>query len=232
MYAVGYLWDTNQTAYNSVLPVAPTYPMMVSLIAYPNQAMVFLVNFTILAGSLTAPFVYFWIPSRYFFAWAFDRIIPTKMADVSPRFRTPHVSVITITLMSILIFALYYFTSWPTAEAIGTFLWAFCFVVPGIATMIFPYKKKDLLDTAPGWMRAKLAGIPVLTILGFLTTISFFYIGYLFISNPLVLVPTMAGAAISIGIIVGCFVVYYASVAYHKKHGLDIELAFKEIPPV
>lgn len=232
MYALGYLWDNAPSAYSNVMPIAPTYPMMVSLIAYPNQAMVFLVLFTILAGSLTAPFVYFWIPSRYFFAWAFDRIIPTKMADVSPRFRTPHVSIVTITVLSVLIFALYWFTSWPTAETIGTFLWAFCFVVPGIATMIFPYRKKDLLDAAPGWVRAKIAGVPVISILGLLTTLSFFYIGYLALINPLIVVPTLAGGAIALGIIVGCFIVYYASVSYHKKHGLDIELAFKEIPPV
>jgi hypothetical protein len=42
----------------------------------------------------------------------------------------------------------------------------------------------------------------------------------------------LAGGAIALGIVVGCIIVYYASVSYHKKHGLDIELAFKEIPPV
>jgi len=231
-YAVGYLWDNAPSAYSGVMPLAPTYPMMVSLIAYPNQALVFLVLFTMLAGSLTAPFVYFWIPSRYFFAWSFDRIIPTKMADVSKRYRTPHISIITITLMSILIFALYWFTTWPTAETIGTFLWAFCFVVPGIATTIFPFTKKDLLDAAPGWMRKKVGSVPVISILGLLTTISFFYIGYLALANPLIVVPTLAGGAIALGIVVGCIIVYYASVSYHKKHGLDIELAFKEIPPV
>ena len=232
MYAVGYLWDNAPSAYSNVMPLAPTYPMMVSLIAFPNQLMVFVVLFTMLAGSLTAPFVYFWIPSRYFFAWSFDRIIPTKMADVSKRFRTPHISVITITLMSVLIFALYWFTSWPTAETIGTFLWAFCFVVPGIATTIFPYTKKDLLDAAPGWMRKKIGSVPVISILGLLTTLSFFYIGYLALTNPLIVVPTLAGSGLAIGIVVVCIVIYYASVYYHKKHGLDIELAFKEIPPV
>jgi hypothetical protein len=134
--------------------------------------------------------------------------------------------------MSILIFALYWFTSWPTAETIGTFLWAFCFVVPGIATTIFPYTKKDLLDSAPEWMRKKIGSVPLMTILGLLTTISFFYIGYLALMNPLIVTLTLAGGAIAFGIVVGCIIVYYASVYYHKKHGLDIELAFREIPPV
>jgi APA family basic amino acid/polyamine antiporter len=182
---------------------------------------IFMILFTILVGSLPAPFVYFWIPSRYFFACR--------------RFRTPHVSIATITLLSILILVLYWFTSWPQAETIGTFLWAISFIVPGMATIIFPYTKKDLLDSAPAFMRKKMAGVPIVTILGVLTTISFLYIGYLALVNPLItsVTPlTLYGGLIAFLIVVGCIAVYYASVMYHKKRGLDIELAFKEIPPV
>jgi amino acid transporter len=232
MYAVGHLWDVNSANYSAAMPVAPTFPLMVSLVAYPNQFLVFLVLFTIMAGSLAAPFVYFWIPARYFFAWSFDRIIPTKMAAVNKRYRTPHVSIITITVLSAVIFAAYWFTSWPTIETIGTFLWAFCFVIPGIATMIFPYRMKELFNSSPGWMRSKVAGIPLLTIIGFLTTISFAYIGYLAISNPLIVTLTNYGALVALGVIVGCVAIYYLSKRYHKSRGLDTDLAFKEIPPV
>jgi len=232
MYSLGYLWDNAPSAYSNLIPYAPTHTLILSLIAYPNQALIFLIIFTILVGSLPAPFVYFWIPSRYFFAWSFDRIIPTRMANVSKRFRTPYMSIIAITLLSIVILALYWFTSWPTAETIGTFLWSFSFVVPGIATMIFPFTKKDLLLMAPGFMRKKIGSVPVISILGFLTTICFLYIGYLALINPLIVTLTSYGAVLALGIVIGCIAVYYSSVAYHKKHGLDIELAFKEIPPV
>jgi len=117
-------------------------------------------------------------------------------------------------------------------ETVGTFLWAFCFVVPGIATMIFPYKMKELFESSPGWMRSKIGGIPVLSIVGLLTTISFAYIGYLAISNSLIVTLTSYGALIALGVIVGCVVIYYASKSYHKRQGLDTDLAFKEIPPV
>jgi len=105
-------------------------------------------------------------------------------------------------------------------------------LVPGIATMIFPYKMKELFESSPGWMRSKLGGIPVLSIVGLLTTISFAYIGYLAISNSLIVTLTSYGAVIALGVIVGCVVIYYASKSYHKRQGLDTELAFKEIPPV
>jgi amino acid transporter len=232
MYSLGYLWDNANGAYANLIPYAPTHTLLLSLIAYPNQILIFLILFTILVGSLPAPFVYFWIPSRYFFAWSFDRIIPTRMANVSKRFRTPYVSIITITLLSMLIFVLYWFTSFPTAETIGTFLWSVSFVVPGIATTIFPFTKKDLLLMAPGFMRKKIGNIPVISVLGLLTTICFLYIGYLALTNPLIVTLTSYGTILAVGIVIGCIAIYYSSVAYHKKHGLDIELAFKEIPPV
>ena len=100
MYSLGYLWDNAPSAYSSAIPFAPTFPLMVALIAFPNQFLVTLILFTMIAGSIAVPFVYFWIPSRYFFAWSFDRVIPTKLAAVNKRFRTPHYSIITITILS------------------------------------------------------------------------------------------------------------------------------------
>lgn len=232
MYSLGYLWDNAPSAYSSAIPFAPTFPLMVALIAFPNQFLVTLILFTMIAGSIAVPFVYFWIPSRYFFAWSFDRVIPTKLAAVNKRFRTPHYSIITITILSALIFAAYWFTTWPTIETLGTFLWSFSFVVPGIATMIFPYVKKDLFASAPGWMGRKVIGVPVLSLLGLITTALFAYIGYLALSNPLIVTPTSDGVVVAVSIIVACFLIYYVSKWYHKKQGLDTSLAFKEIPPV
>ena len=227
MYALGYLYDKG-----GILTFSPTFPLMIGLMAYPNQALVALVFFTFVAGSIAVPFVYFWIPSRYFFAWSFDRVIPTKFSSVNKRFRTPHYSIITITVLSAIVFAAYWFTSWPTIETIGTFLWSFAFVVPGIATMIFPFVKKDLFATAPGWMGRKIGSVPLISILGLIVTVSFAYIGYLALSNALIVTLTTYGVAIAVAIIVACFAIYYVGKWYHKKQGLDTDLAFKEIPPV
>lgn len=232
MYSLGYLWDSAPKAYSSVMPFAPTFPLMIGLIAYPNQFLVALVLVTFTAGSIAVPFVYFWIPSRYFFAWSFDRIIPTKFSTVNKRFRTPHYSIIMITILSAIVFAAYWFTTWPTIETIGTFLWSFAFIIPGIATMIFPFVKKDLFATAPGWMGKKIAGIPILSILGLVVTVSFAYIGYIALSNPLIVTPTTYGVLVAVAVIVACFVIYYVGKWYHKRQGLDTDLAFKAIPPV
>jgi len=111
-------------------------------------------------------------------------------------------------------------------------LWGVAYVIPAIATIVFPFTKKDLLEQAPEFMRKKLAGIPIVSILGALCAISFTYMGYIAYTNPLITVQTIGGLEIAVGILVGCFLVYFASLAYHKSHGLDIGMAFKELPPV
>jgi len=232
MYALGYLWDNAGSAYSSVMPIAPTLPLMVSLIVYPNPFLMFLVFFTMLFGSINVVFISFWLPSRYIFAWAFDRIIPTKCAAVNSRFRTPHVAIALITIAWILVSAVYWFTSFPTALTIGTLLYNICFAIVALGCAVFPFTKKDLLAQAPGFLRKKIAGIPLISIIGLATAVIFLWIAYISASNPLIVTPTTYGVIISVGIVVGSLVIYYASLLYHRKHGLDISLVFKEIPPV
>ena len=234
--SVAYLWEINPTAYGNVLSFPPSEPLLLSVIAFPSTIVLALIFLTYFFGSVQILFVYFWVPSRYFFAWSFDRLIPTKFADVNKRLHTPHVAIAAMTVLSMITLVLYTFTSWPSAFTLGTFLWGVAYVVPALATVVFPFTKKDLLEQAPEFMRKKLAGIPLVSILGALCAMSFAYMGYVLYTNPLVGMvvgsPTVSGLEIAVGIVIGCFVVYYASYAYHKAHGLDIGMAFKELPPV
>ena len=229
-YALSYSWEVNPASYG--LPFPPSQPLLLSVIAYPNTILLALIFLTYFFGSVQILFVYFWVPSRYFFAWSFDRIIPTRFADVSRRFHTPHVAIGAMTVLSVIVLGLYAFTSWSTAFTIGTFLWGVAYVIPALATIVFPFTKKDLLEQAPEFMRKKIAGVPIITIIGFLTSASFLYMGYIAYTNPLITSPTLSGLGIAVSIVIGAFIVYFASLAIHKRQGLDIEMAFKELPPV
>jgi len=229
-YSVAYSWEVAPASY--ALPFPPSQPLLLSVIAYPSAVLLALIFLTYFFGSVQILFVYFWVPSRYFFAWSFDRIIPTRFADVSKRYHTPHIAISAMTILSVILLGLYAFTSWPTAFTIGTFLWGVAYVVPALATIVFPYTKKDLFEQAPEFMRKKLAGVPIISILGVLCSIAFAYMGYIAYTNPLITSPTLSGIGIAVGILVACFVVYFASLAYHKRRGLDIEMAFKELPPI
>jgi len=146
LYAVAYSWEVQPSSY--LLPFPPAETLFLSVIAYPNALLIGLIFFTWLFGSIQALFVYFWAPSRYLFAWAFDRIIPTRFADVGRRFHTPHVAIIALAVLCVVELWLYAFAGFPYAFALGTFLWVVAYVVPGLATVVFPFTKKDLLEQA------------------------------------------------------------------------------------
>jgi len=227
--ALAYSWEVQPSAYN--LPFPPSLPLFLSILAYPNSLLIGLVYATWTIGSIQALFVYFWVPSRYFFAWSFDRVIPLKFADVSDKFHTPHYSIAGIVVLSGVLLWLTAYTGWSSAFALGTFLWVISYIVPALAAVVLPFRKKNLFDQAPNFMRKNLAGVPLFSIVGAIAAISYAYLGYIASTNPLITSLTQAGLLIAAGVLVCGFVIYFASAAYHKRTGLDLAMSFKELPP-
>ena len=214
------------------LPYQPTQPLFLAVAAYPNTLLIDLMFFTYIIGSLGPVFAYFWIPSKYLFAWSFDRVIPSKFADVSSRFHTAWVAVIATAVIGIVGEYLYSILGYSSYFSMGTVLWGISYTIPGIALTIFPFVKKDLFKGAPGWMGKKAAGIPLLSIVGLITTIGFAAVGYIaFTSTVVNSVPVNVTAeVVGVTLILG-FGIFFVSKWYHKRQGLDVSLALKEIPP-
>lgn len=231
MSAVGYLFDNNPAALSKAIPFQPSMPLLLSIIAYPNQASILVIAMAFIIGSFPTLFFYYWIPSRYIFAWSFDRIVPSRLSLINNKFHTPHYAILAITLISTLYLVLFNFTSWPSAFAVSTLIWFSSFILPSLAVALLPFVKKDIYSLAPAFFKRKIAGIPLLTIIGALSALSFSYMAYISLLNPLLATVTTFGGIVTVGVIVLSLVIYYSSVSYHKRQGLDISIAFKEIPP-
>src|SRR5579862_702615 len=140
MTAVGNHWDNvGAPAYG--LPFNPTQPLMLAVIAYPNTSLISVMFFTYLAGSIAPLFIYFWIPTRYFFSWSFDRAIPSKFADISTRFNTPYFAIVAVAIISTAFSALFNFAGWSATFTVGSVAWGLAYVIPGLALMVFPFVK-------------------------------------------------------------------------------------------
>jgi APA family basic amino acid/polyamine antiporter len=226
---VGHGWDSNPSGYG--LPIPPSQPLMLAVISYPNTALTEAVLITYLTGSVATMFTYFWLSTKYFFAWSFDRLIPTKFADVSQRFHTPYIATMAVVAIGVVVSALYALLGWSTAFTLGTVIWDIAFVVPGLAVMVFPWVRKDVYENAPGWVAKKVAGIPVISFVGLLTAVLFAWLGYIAYTDPVITTPTTMSFEVAAGLVVFGLAVYFASSRYHKAHGLDLQLAFKQIPP-
>lgn len=233
MSAVGYLYDGlgKNGASLSALPTEPSLTLFLSIIAYPNQALVALVPITFFVGSLGGQFLYWWIPSRYFFAWSFDRVIPSKFADVNSRFGSPHYAIALLIAFSVAISYTVEVTSYSTLFSLGTFLWGAAYLIPMLAAAVFPFVKPELVDALPKFLKFKLGGVTTLTLISLLGVLLSLWEDYLFVSNPNLVVISTSAVLTIVGIVIFAVVVYFASVAYHKSHGIDIRQAFREIPP-
>jgi amino acid transporter len=232
MTIIGRAWDNNgvgSAAYP--LAYAPSQPLLLAVAAYPNNALITVMFGTYILGSIGALFAYFWIPSKYFFAWSFDRILPTKFADVSHRFHTAYLSVAVIVVLGAVLTYLYAYLGYSTYFTMGSVLWGAAYIVPGLALAVFPFVKKDLFDQAPGWVARKVGGVPLVSIVGIAVAVGFAYVAAVAYTNPLITVASTASQELAVGLIVAGFVIYFISDAYHRSKGMNLGMALKEIPP-
>jgi len=228
--ALSWLWDNVPSKFP--LPLPPSMPLMLGIATYPNQMLTLVMLASFCLANIAFVYVLIMTVSRYFFAWAFDRIIPTKLADVNPRFKTPHWAIIA-TMIALIInavgFAYVGFSNWFAA---GAALMVVLFGAIACTVAIFPFTKwRTLLDQMPTVMR-KRVGIPLISWVGLITAIILFYSAYAVAINPLMTstaAPLTAEWAVAFAIV--GVAIYYISKAYNKRQGIDISLVFKEVPP-
>jgi len=89
-----------------------------------------------------------------------------------------------------------------------------------------------MFESSPGFTKTRVAGVPLISIIGGIGFVYLLYVLYGGVTNPSVFGP-LSGASLGfmIGVLVFSIVLYYGSVAYHKTKDVDITLAFKTIPP-
>jgi len=232
MTIIGHAWDNGgvgSTAYP--LAYAPSQPLLLAVAAYPNNALITAMFVFYIVGSIGALFTYFWIPSKYFFAWSFDRVLPTKFADVSARFHTAYLSVVVIVVMGVGLSYLYAYLGYSVYFTLGSVLWGAAYVIPGLALAAFPFVKKDLFAQAPGWVAKKVGGVPLVTVIGIVVAIGFAYVAGVAYNNPAIGAADSFSEGLAVGLVAVGFIIYFISATYRKSKGMNLGMALKEIPP-
>jgi len=227
-YALAYLWEIMPSAYP--LPT-PTMNLMLSILAYPNQLLISLIAITFIVTSFPMAYITFFLATRYIFAWSFDRLIPTKFAEVNRRTRTPVYATILLAVITLLMMILYLYTSFGTLYTMATFAVVVSYLGPSIAAIVFPYVQKSMFEGLPSFLRRRIAGIPIVTIAGVVCTITFGYLTYVYYVTPQITTPGLIGTALIVASFLLGSVIYVASRLYWRGRGVAVEMAFKELPP-
>jgi amino acid transporter len=158
--------------------------------------------------------------SRYLLAQSFDRFLPSRISYVSPRFGSPIIAqtislVVTVALVGLAAF--YYGTLSALFGAIIASMIYFMFI--GLTAAVHGIRKET------GSARALLA------LAGILNFIVFGFVSWEFLSNPTVWgLNTLTYGFVIFSFILGA-AIFMGSRFYYKGRGIDISLAYKELPP-
>jgi amino acid transporter len=165
--------------------------------------------------------------------WSFDRLLPQKYTEVSDRLHVPVIALVSVTIFVEFALALTSFTGlygvWVNASWMG----AIVILISALSGIVLPYRKKtkSIYESAPAVVRTKVVGVPLVTI-GGLGTLAFvlLFFGTAALSPTVSPVTSTQALSILIWCIIG--VAFFYVVRYYRlRQGLDLSMAFAELPP-
>ena len=234
-------WNAAKNAPYGQLP----FPTTLAAIAHPTLWWVYLLcgipllvffNFLIMA-------TYAILASRVVFAMSMDRMAPKWLSWVNPKTSSPVRLMLLLTLGGFLFYVATVAGSSPILTLyFTTLVWAPSWIFPGLNAMLLPYRRKDLFGLLSSPWNRKIAGIPLVSLLGGIWTI-FVVWAYAttmiqpllqnLVSGPgLVAQSVTGGVAYAIITVIVAAVLYFVSAWWGKRTtGIDVSLTFKEIPP-
>ena len=222
-----FLWMSGNTG---DMPIAPYYGIF--LMSLSKSPLVWLW----IAIGLNA---WFWIwptnnmvmSTRVMFAMSYDRMLPGIVARVSRRWGAPVVA-ITICYVGCLIMGwLYFFTGFSKLTLDMPLMTSIAFAASTLVGTLFPYLKstKQIYADSP-ISKYKVAGVPLITVMGALGLVYFAIMFFLYITDDRYGTNNPLSAAYIFGALIISAVIYFAYRFYRKQQGINTDMTYREIP--
>ena len=169
--------------------------------------------------------------TRYMLAWAVDRMVPAPIGDVSDRFHSPVKAIVFCTVTGTL--ALIALIAVPQASLLGALLAQIAaFILVSIAGIVFPFRLRHVWESAGGH---RILGIPTVTLAGIGGVIVLGALMLMFIFNSTINSTFGVTARLSLSFMIGVIVIgiiwYVVAYFLNRSQGVDVSLAYREIPP-
>jgi APA family basic amino acid/polyamine antiporter len=215
---------------HSPLAFAPYLPSLVKFLALPGFLQVFVVGCFLFAVLWWTP-TGFLIATRNLFAWSFDRLVPAGVSEVNERLHTPVTATVIVVLWVILLNYLNVYQGLSALLLNVIAVMALAFIAVSLAAILMPFTRRNIFDECPPMVRARIAGVPVLTIVGVIMLLSWGFVLY-------VAFATTAFGQISLTSMLEAFAVPILGLIYYliirqvrRRQGIQLDTAFREIPP-
>lgn len=172
------------------------------------------------------------VVSRCLFAWSFDRLMPSFLAHVDDKTKAPTYAILIASIIAFILLVIELNVNIWTYIGGAYFLVLINMFIVCISGLVFPYIRKDMFEQMP--LKARIGGIPVFSIISLLALVFIFGTLTSFFTNPDLMASfgiTQSMTVTGVGIWIVGITVYFASRAYNKSRGVDLDIAFKQIPP-
>jgi amino acid transporter len=228
--SVGYLSINNPTLLNLPGTLSPSYNFIVSLLT-GNVLVPLFIGIGFVFWALLGTPLSELQATRYMLAWAVDRMVPAPLGDVSDRFHSPVKAIVFCTITGTL--ALIALVNIPQASLLGALLAQIAaFILVSIAGIVFPFRLRHVWESAGGH---RIFGVPSVTLAGIGGVIVLGSLMLMFIFNSTINSTFGVTARLSLSFIIGVIVVgiiwYIAAYFLNRNQGVDVSLAYREIPP-
>jgi len=197
----------------------------------------------VIVALLSLAFVGWWVPLLYanqvqagrsIFAWSLDGLLPSWASSVNERRHTPVAAIAIVFVLASAAAAWVSFSS--NFFAIFNTMQLFAYIpiiLAGISALILPWRRPELFAGSPAdW---KVAGVPVLRVAGagcLAVGVLAFYLVFRFHENLGITGGYFTGmivALLAVFPLAGLW--YFAARSLQRGAGVDLDLAYTEIPP-
>ncbi|HET9852688.1 MAG TPA: amino acid permease [Candidatus Limnocylindrales bacterium] len=177
--------------------------------------------------------------TRVMVAMSLDRLLPEAVSRVSDRLRTPVNAHVIYFLASLPVIWLY--NNFAYGEGDGTVTWAsltlgvtfacgYVFIGTALAGALLPFRAKALYEASPG-AQYKVAGIPLVTIVGGLGSLVGVWFLLTFLTSPELGLTSDLAYIVVAGILLFSLGWYAVTYFVRRSSGINVGYAFKEVPP-
>src|SRR5215467_3487520 len=227
--AVAFNWLTGSA---QTTPTAPWFAVLAGILGHN-------VILSVVILATFAAWIWFWIPAemayttRSMIAWSFDRVAPDRLGFVSETLHTPIVAIAVSTVGAVVFMWLIAFKAVAFLTFIEVLLVVWGAVM--VSAVIFPLIRKSLYESSPA-ATFRLLGVPIMPVAGVISAVFFAVMFWLLWKDPIAAGALFKSSKIPVEfwITVAAVVVgtgwYLWIKAYRKRRGINIRLAFQQIP--
>jgi basic amino acid/polyamine antiporter, APA family len=169
--------------------------------------------------------------SRNLFAWSFDRLAPTWTSEVNARTHSPVNAMIVIAVVSLISVAIVGFNQNLTF-IVGLLGLTWTYVAVAVAGIMFPTRQPETFEASP--YNQRWGGVPVMRIVGILALIGMLGIVWILLSDVnsgTSLDGNPERVALGVAVWIVGLVLYFVIRAVQASRGVNVDLAYREIPP-